>query len=455
MGVRSLSIVVVTALFVGAIMVIQAAPLVTRFNAREIVGWGAGFATLREVGPLLIALMFSGRVGANNTAELGTMVVTSQIDALRALAIDPLGYLVLPRVIAMVTMLFALTVIGDMVAIGGACLAGKVLLDVDPRSFMNSLLLLLNEWDLLTGLIKSVVFGIMIALTSCHFGLSVKGAPPASGAPSTPRWSRPRAASSSSTTSRPMSSADHAAPAPAAAPRARLLEALGGSVVEVARDVRALLAMFVTTVRIAARGKLERRLVVEQMHVIGNRSVFFVSVTMGFIGMILVFQSALQAMRIVPDLTLLGATYTELLVRDLAASIGAMMLATRVGAGIAAEIGSMVVTEQVDALRMCAADPIEYLVVPRFIASVVMTFCLLIWGGFVAFFAGMLTAERGLRRELPDLRQLHAGRCRRRHRRPDQVPRLRRRHPRRERAARPPRPSAAPRGSAGRPPAPS
>lgn len=163
--------------------------------------------------------------------------------------------------------------------------------------------------------------------------------------------------------------------------------------VEIARDVRALLAMFVTTVRFAVRGKIERRLVVEQMHVIGNRSVFFVSVTMGFIGMILVFQSALQAMRIVPDLTLLGATYAEILVRDLAASIGAMMLATRVGAGIAAEIGSMVVTEQVDALRMCAADPIEYLVVPRFIASVVMTFCLLIWGGFVAFFAGMLTAN--------------------------------------------------------------
>src|SRR5690606_19059973 len=163
------------------IMVIQAAPLVTRFNARESVGWGAGFATLREVGPLLIALMFSGRVGANNTAELGTMVVTSQIDALRALAIDPLAYLVLPRVISMIVMLFALTVIGDVVAIGGACLAGKVLLDVDPRSFMASLFLLLDEWDLLTGLIKSLVFGGMIALTSCHFGLSVQGGAPGVG----------------------------------------------------------------------------------------------------------------------------------------------------------------------------------------------------------------------------------------------------------------------------------
>lgn len=181
MGVRSLPIVVVTAVFVGGIMVIQAAPLVTRFNAREIVGWGAGFATLREIGPLLIALMFSGRVGANNTAELGTMMVTSQIDALRALAIDPLSYLVLPRVLSMVVMLFVLTVIGDAVAIGGACVAAKVLLDVDPRSFMNSFLLLLNEWDLLTGLIKSLVFGLMIALTSCHFGLSVKGGAPGVG----------------------------------------------------------------------------------------------------------------------------------------------------------------------------------------------------------------------------------------------------------------------------------
>lgn len=181
MGVKSLPIVVVTALFVGAIMVIQAAPLVTRFNARGMIGWGAGFATLREVGPLLIALMFSGRVGANNTAELGTMVVTSQIDALRALAIDPISYLVLPRVLSMVVMLFFLTVIGDVVAIGGAMVAAKALLDVDPRSFMNSLTMLLSEWDLMTGLIKSILFGAMIALTSCHFGFSVKGGAPGVG----------------------------------------------------------------------------------------------------------------------------------------------------------------------------------------------------------------------------------------------------------------------------------
>jgi phospholipid/cholesterol/gamma-HCH transport system permease protein len=181
MGVRSVGIVSVTALFTGAIMVVQAAPLVIRFNATDIIGWGAGFATLREVAPLLIALMFSGRVGANNTAELGTMVVTEQLDALRALAIDPLSYLILPRVVSMVFMLFILTIIGDVVAVGGAILASSALLDVGPRQFMNSFLELLDHGDFLQGLAKSVAFGVMIALTSCHFGLSASGGAPGVG----------------------------------------------------------------------------------------------------------------------------------------------------------------------------------------------------------------------------------------------------------------------------------
>jgi phospholipid/cholesterol/gamma-HCH transport system permease protein len=181
MGVRSVAIVSVTSLFTGAIMVIQAAPLVMRFNATEIIGWGAGFAILREVTPLLIALMFSGRVGANNTAELGTMVVTEQLDALRALAIDPLSYLILPRVIAMVMMLFVLTIFGDVVAIAGAVVSAKLLLDVDFYVFMSSFLTMLDHTDFLNGLVKSVGFGVMIALTSCYFGLSVKGGAPGVG----------------------------------------------------------------------------------------------------------------------------------------------------------------------------------------------------------------------------------------------------------------------------------
>jgi phospholipid/cholesterol/gamma-HCH transport system permease protein len=181
MGVRSVPIVVATAAFVGAIMVIQAAPFVVRFDAEEWIGWGATFTTLREVGPLLIALMFNGRVGANNAAELGTMVVTEQIDALRALAIDPIRYLVLPRVISMVVMLFLLTIVGDAVAIVGAIVTGQLLLDVDPRVFLASAEEMLTAWDLWSGLIKSVFFGLMIALTSCHFGLSVQGGAPGVG----------------------------------------------------------------------------------------------------------------------------------------------------------------------------------------------------------------------------------------------------------------------------------
>jgi phospholipid/cholesterol/gamma-HCH transport system permease protein len=167
---------------------------------------------------------------------------------------------------------------------------------------------------------------------------------------------------------------------------------LGAAGVDVFLSAKELYSVFVRTIYYVARGKREKGATVRQMYEIGNKSVLFLTITMGCIGMILVYQGGLQTKRVVPDFSQLGATYLELLVRDLAASIGSLMLATRVGAGIAAEIGSMVVTEQVDALRMCAADPIDYLIVPRFLASLVMTTALVIWSAFVAFTAGMLTA---------------------------------------------------------------
>ena len=167
---------------------------------------------------------------------------------------------------------------------------------------------------------------------------------------------------------------------------------LGAGVIEQWQLMRGLYSVFVLTLYYSVRGKSEKGSFAKQVYEMGNNSVFFLTVFMGFFGMILVFQAGVQAQRVIPDLSLLGATYLELLVRDLAASIGALMLATRVGAGIAAEIGSMVVTEQVDALRMCAADPIEYLVVPRFKAGIVATTAVIIWSAFVAWTAGMLTA---------------------------------------------------------------
>ncbi|MFT3926455.1 MAG: ABC transporter permease [Myxococcales bacterium] len=177
----SLSVVAFTSLFNGAILVLQAAPVVTRFGASAIIGWAAGFGVLNELSPLLVGLMFSGRVGANNTAELGTMVVTEQVDGLRALAIDPLSYLILPRVIAMTIALVALNIIGAFVALIGAILCSSLLLDVGYQGFMSSFLELLNHWDFLNGFFKSLVFGVGIALTSSHYGLRTRGGAPGVG----------------------------------------------------------------------------------------------------------------------------------------------------------------------------------------------------------------------------------------------------------------------------------
>lgn len=150
--------------------------------------------------------------------------------------------------------------------------------------------------------------------------------------------------------------------------------------------------LLVLTVRCCLEGGLERRAVTRQMYEIGNRSLVFLCIVMGFMGMILTYQAGLQTQRVVPDLTQLGATFLQLLIRDLAASICALMLATRVGAGIAAEIGSMVVTEQVDALHMCGADPIKHLVCPRFLASLFVFVLLVVLAACVAVATGTWTA---------------------------------------------------------------
>jgi phospholipid/cholesterol/gamma-HCH transport system permease protein len=170
-----------------------------------------------------------------------------------------------------------------------------------------------------------------------------------------------------------------------------VLHRVGGSTLAAVDGLRHLGSVFAQTLYYCVKGKRRKGAVIAQMYEIGNRSLGFLGVVMAFIGMILVYQAAVQTQRAVPDLTMLGATFLELLVRDLAATICALMLATRVGAGMAAEIGSMVVTEQVDALRMCATDPVDYLIRPRFVASVVMTVVLVVVAGAIAAVTGLLT----------------------------------------------------------------
>jgi phospholipid/cholesterol/gamma-HCH transport system permease protein len=156
-------------------MTLQAGPFVKKFGATSLAGWGAGYAVLREIGPILIALMFSGRVGANNTAELATMTVTEQLDGLRALAIDPLRFLIVPRVVAMLVALVALTVIGDLVALLGAAAVGHVMLGIEWSTLYHSFADNLRPYDLMHGIYKSIAFGAAIAVSSCYFGVTVRG----------------------------------------------------------------------------------------------------------------------------------------------------------------------------------------------------------------------------------------------------------------------------------------
>lgn len=175
MGNRSLGIVALAAFFAGALMAIQSGMVVRQLGATSLLGWGGGWAIFRELGPVLIALMFSGRVGANNTAELGTMVVTEQIDGLRALAIDPTRYLIAPRVVAMVIALFTLTVIGNLIALQGGTMFSMLLFDVEFITLFKSLSDNLAPSDFVHGLVKSIGFGTAIALTSCYYGITVRG----------------------------------------------------------------------------------------------------------------------------------------------------------------------------------------------------------------------------------------------------------------------------------------
>lgn len=178
----------------------------------------------------------------------------------------------------------------------------------------------------------------------------------------------------------------------------RALAALGRPVIAAVRATLELWGVLIGTLAgiIRSYGKGSRRArgaVLAQMYAIGNRSLVFVAVTLGFIGMVMMYQACLQFSRAIGDLSQVGLQFLRLVVSDFGPTLTAMMLATRVGAGIAAEIGSMKVTEQIDALRMSGVLPVDYLIVPRFLACLVMTVALSVLGGAIMWLAGGLTAQ--------------------------------------------------------------
>jgi phospholipid/cholesterol/gamma-HCH transport system permease protein len=175
MGVGSLSIVVLTGMFTGMVMTLQSAASLDAFGARPYVGRLVCVSMVRELGPVLTALMVTGRVGSGMAAELGSMVVTQQIDALRVLGSDPIRKLVAPRLLAGMVMVPILTVISDTLGIFGGSLIGIFNLKLSWEFFWRSVGNALTFNDLVMGLGKPVMFGFILASVGCHMGLRTTG----------------------------------------------------------------------------------------------------------------------------------------------------------------------------------------------------------------------------------------------------------------------------------------
>ena len=174
-GWRSLSIVNLTALSMGMVLALQLGNFLERFGAKMFVSRIVGVSLVREMAPILTALMLGGRVGAGITAELGTMAVTEQIDALRALGASPIRVLVVPRLLAVMIMLPLLTMVADVVGILGGLFISTTELRVSSEFYWNSLLYGMVLNDVFSGLGKSVFFAYFIAIIACHNGLRVTG----------------------------------------------------------------------------------------------------------------------------------------------------------------------------------------------------------------------------------------------------------------------------------------
>ncbi len=174
-GVDSLWLVFVVSLFTGAVAAVQAAYQFANVVPLKYLGSVIMRSVIIELGPVLTALVVGGRVGAAIAAELGTMKVTEQIDALRAMAINPVRYLVVPRVIAAVIMLPVITVFANAIAIFGGYVVAITSIGVSTATYVNSLRDFFYYKDLFSGLLKSFIFGGIIGTMGCHYGFATEG----------------------------------------------------------------------------------------------------------------------------------------------------------------------------------------------------------------------------------------------------------------------------------------
>jgi phospholipid/cholesterol/gamma-HCH transport system permease protein len=175
MGVNSLPLVLLTSVFTGAVSSVQAAYQFKNLVPMRYLGTAVGKAVVIELGPVLTALVVAGRVGAAIAAELGTMKVTEQIDALETMAIDPVPFLVTPRFLAGLAMLPILTILSDFIAIMGGYIVALLFLNVSSHTFLSSLKMFFHFHDVLAGLVKAFAFGGIIALIGCYQGFQTRG----------------------------------------------------------------------------------------------------------------------------------------------------------------------------------------------------------------------------------------------------------------------------------------
>jgi len=174
-AVRSFWIVVLTALFTGLVLSLQTGIGLQRFGSAQYVGYIVSLAIVRELGPVLTALIVGGRIAGGMAAELGSMAVTEQVDAIRAMGADPVRKLVLPRVFATVLALPMLTVVSDVLGIAGGMLIALTQFSLPPSYFLQTVVSSIYLQDVVSGLAKTLFFGFAISVIACNEGLRTRG----------------------------------------------------------------------------------------------------------------------------------------------------------------------------------------------------------------------------------------------------------------------------------------
>jgi phospholipid/cholesterol/gamma-HCH transport system permease protein len=175
LGVQSWPIVLLTSLFTGMVFSLESAVQAVQYGVGNLVGGAVAFSAARELGPMLSAVVVAGRTGAAIAAELGSMVVTEQIEALQALGLSPTRMLVVPRLVALVLMLPLLTILADIVSIVGGMWVAGIYAHISQESFIASARAALGFGDVVKGLVKTLVFAVIIAIVGAYQGLSTRG----------------------------------------------------------------------------------------------------------------------------------------------------------------------------------------------------------------------------------------------------------------------------------------